>query len=105
MVYAVDIDNSTAAYRFRIYANGSELTEWGSDDRSSMSGDKAFNKAGGDSYIGDAYNSNQDDIEVVCIPWLLDKLFVLRFLPIIFEDNVDFPAPELPTKRTHLFFK
>ena len=60
MVYAVDIDNSTAAYRFRIYANGSELTEWGSDDRANMTGDKAFNKGGGDSYIGDAYNSNQE---------------------------------------------
>ena len=60
MVYAVDIDNSTAAYRFRVYVNGTELTDWGSDGRSSMSGDKAFNKAGSDSYIGDAYNSNQE---------------------------------------------
>ena len=48
--------------------------------------------------------SNKEDIEVVWTPWLLDKAFTLSSLPISLDVSVDLPAPELPTKRIHLFF-
>ena len=49
-VYAFDIDNGTADNRLRIYINGAEVTSWGTNSRSSFSGNSDFNT--GTNYIG-----------------------------------------------------
>jgi hypothetical protein len=50
IVVAFDIDNGTNAEKIRVYVNGTEVTTWGTDQRSSLSGDSTFNT--GQNYIG-----------------------------------------------------
>ena len=45
IVWSLDTDNSTASQRMRLYVNGSELTSFSTDSRSSLSGDQAVNAA------------------------------------------------------------
>lgn len=45
IVWSLDTDNSTASQRMRLYVNGSELTSFSTDSRSSLSGDQAINAA------------------------------------------------------------
>jgi len=45
IVWSLDTDNATASQRMRLYINGSELTSFSTDSRSSLSGDQAINAA------------------------------------------------------------
>jgi len=47
---AFDIDNGTDAYKIRVYVDGTEVTAWTTDQRSSLSGNSSFNT--GQNYIG-----------------------------------------------------
>ena len=45
IVWVLDSDNSTNAEKMRLYVNGTELTAFATDSRSSLSGDQAINAA------------------------------------------------------------
>ena len=45
IVWSLDTDNATASQRMRLYVNGTELTSFSTDSRSSLTGDQAINAA------------------------------------------------------------
>ena len=45
IVWSLDTDNAIASQRMRLYVNGTELTSFSTDSRSSLSGDQAINAA------------------------------------------------------------
>jgi len=45
IVWSLDTDNATASQRMRLYVNGTELTSFSTDNRSSLTGDQAINAA------------------------------------------------------------
>jgi len=45
ILWSLDTDNATASQRMRLYVNGTELTSFSTDSRSSLTGDQAINAA------------------------------------------------------------